>query len=95
MSKLVSVYTASNETDARILCSMLQGAGIEASMSTDDGGGMLPILQVSEGVEVLVDDERQAEAQEILAQYEKGQMALKPSDEAQLNDSAPPDLRPE
>ncbi len=58
----VVVAEFGNELDAEIAKGHLEAAGIEASVVKDDGGSMLPSLQQTEGVQLLVDEENQEEA---------------------------------
>ena len=55
-----------NEVDAEIAKAHLEAEGIEASIIKDDAGGMLPSLQQSSGVRLLVANERAIQAKEIL-----------------------------
>jgi hypothetical protein len=64
--KKVVVAEFENELDAEIAIGHLEAAGIQASLIKDDAGGMFPSLQQTEGVQVLVDEERFGEAEEIL-----------------------------
>jgi hypothetical protein len=73
---LVPVYTASNTPHAIIIRNMLQDAGIDADLRTDDANGALPILDVAEGVSILVDDSRVAEAEALLEQFRQGAFAV-------------------
>ena len=73
---LVPVYKAENTTQANIIRTMLEGAGIEADLRTDDANGLLPMLDVGEGVDVLVDEMSQADAEALLEQFRKGETAL-------------------
>ena len=80
MSALKPVYIASSEPDAEIIRSLLKNAGIESSISADDGGGMLPNLAASRGVAVLVDDTKVEEALSVLDEFEKGETAISEED---------------
>ncbi|MBI5470926.1 MAG: DUF2007 domain-containing protein [Ignavibacteriae bacterium] len=62
----VVVAEFESELDAEIAIGHLRAAGIEASLIKDDAGGMFPSLQRTEGVQVLVVEDRLNEAQEIL-----------------------------
>jgi hypothetical protein len=55
-----------NEIDAEIAKGHLKASGIRASIIKDDGGGMLPSLQNSEGVQLLVAETKSVEARKIL-----------------------------
>jgi hypothetical protein len=79
---LVPVYKASNATDARIIRNLLKDAGIEAEIGTDDANGLLPSLDLAEGVAVLVDKARAEEAEQVLEQYKRGETALEEDGEA-------------
>ena len=73
---LIPVFKAENPTHANIIRTMLEGAGIPASLRSDDAGGLLPMLDVAEGVDVLVDEGKAAEAEEILQQFRLGALAV-------------------
>lgn len=60
--KKVVVAEFSSELDAEIAKGHLEAAGIEVSVVKDDGGSMFPSLQQTEGVQLLVDEEKQEEA---------------------------------
>ena len=51
---MISVAEFENELEAEIARGHLESAGINAILSKDDAGGMLPSLQETEGVSVLV-----------------------------------------
>ncbi len=68
MNKQVVVGTYETEVEAEIAKSHLKAEGIEATILKDDGGGMLPSLQQSEGVQVCVSEERALEAKMILGE---------------------------
>ena len=55
-----------NELDAEIAKGHLESSGISASILKDDGGGMLPSLQISEGVQVVVSASQSEKARKIL-----------------------------
>jgi hypothetical protein len=73
---LVAVYSAPTRTDAILIRNMLTDAGIEASLRTDDANGNLPFLEVAEGVDVLVDDAALTDANALLEEYRRGDMAI-------------------
>jgi hypothetical protein len=54
------------EFDAEIAKGHLKASGISASIIKDDGGGMLPSLQGTEGVQLLVDETQRRKARRIL-----------------------------
>ncbi len=52
--------------EAQIAIGHLEAAGIEARFIKDDAGGMLPSLQHTTGVRVLVDEAKRQQAEAIL-----------------------------
>ena len=62
----VTVATFSSEIDAELTRATLAAAGIEAYLNYEDTGGMMPVLQQSEGVKVLVDPSNLEEARSLL-----------------------------
>ena len=73
---LKPIHTALSRTDAVILCNLLQGAGIEASLSADTANGNFPSLELAEGVDILVDESMAAEALAVLEEFESGATAI-------------------
>jgi hypothetical protein len=69
------VYTAANKTNAILIRNMLNDAGIEASLRTDDANGNLPFLD-ADGVDVLVDESALADANTLLEEYNRGETAI-------------------
>lgn len=63
---IVPVAFFSNEIEAELAQATLAAAGIESFLKFEDTGGMMPVLQQSEGVALLVHRERYAEAQTVL-----------------------------
>ncbi len=55
-----------NEIDAEIAKGHLEASGIPASIIKDDGGGMFPSLQNTEGVQLLVAETQREKAKKIL-----------------------------
>lgn len=51
---MISLAEYENEFEAEIARGHLKSAGIDAIVSKDDAGGMLPSLQEAEGVSLLV-----------------------------------------
>lgn len=51
---LVLLATYSNDMDADLAKGHIESAGIEAVIIKDDAGGMLPSLQKTEGVKLMV-----------------------------------------
>jgi hypothetical protein len=64
--KHVVVGEYENEIDAEIAKGHLESSGIPASIIKDDGGGMLPSLQNTEGVQLLVAETQREKARKIL-----------------------------
>jgi len=63
---MLSLAEFENEFEAEIARGHLKSAGIDAILSKDDAGGMLPSLQEVEGVSLLVRDEDLKRARAIL-----------------------------
>jgi hypothetical protein len=63
---MISVAEFENEFEAEIACGHLKSAGIAAIVLKDDAGGMLPSLQATEGVHVLVPHGQKEQALRIL-----------------------------
>jgi hypothetical protein len=68
MERFVAVATYMNELEAELAQATLAAAGIESFLKYEDIGGMLPVLQESEGVRVLVEEERLVEARAVLTE---------------------------
>lgn len=66
MERYVAAATYPNEVEAELAQATLAAAGIESFLKYEDMGGMLPSLQESEGVQVLVDEEHLVEARAVL-----------------------------
>jgi hypothetical protein len=64
--KQVVVGEYENEIDAEIAKGHLKSSGITASIIKDDGGGMLPSLQNTEGVQLVVDETHSEKARKLL-----------------------------
>ena len=67
MEKYVSVATYFNEVEAELAQATLGAAGIESFLKFEDTGGMMPVLQQSEGVRLLVDEKDLEEARTLLS----------------------------
>lgn len=65
-TKLVVVQTYSNEINAEIVKQKLASHGIDALISKDDDGGMLPSLQQTMSVKLEVLESNQSKALKIL-----------------------------
>ena len=75
MENFVSVATYTNEVEAELAQATLAAAGIESFLKYEDTGGMLPVLQESEGIDVLVEKKNLVEAQAVL-----NEQATEPTD---------------
>ncbi len=64
--KQVVVGEYENEIDAEIAKGHLESSGITALIIKDDGGGMLPSLQSTGGVQLVVDETQRENAKKIL-----------------------------
>lgn len=62
----ISVATFTNEVEAELAQATLAAAGIQSFLKYEDIGGMMPVLQESEGVDVLVDKKDLLEAKAVL-----------------------------
>jgi hypothetical protein len=71
-SNKVVIGEYANEMDAELAKGHLEAAGIEAAIVKDDGGGMFPSLQSTEGVQLLVDQGDEKEARRILEEKNRG-----------------------
>jgi hypothetical protein len=67
MEGYIAVATYSNEIEAELAQATLAAAGIESYLKYEDTGHMMPPLQQSEGVEVLVNPKNLEEAKTILS----------------------------
>ncbi len=63
----VVLETFSNRIEAEMAAGLLEAEGIEAMVVADDAGGAYPMLQFVRGVRLLVDQEDEARARDILA----------------------------
>jgi hypothetical protein len=67
--KQVVVGKYENEIDAEIAKGHLEASGIQASIFKDDGGGMLPSLQNTEGVQLVVNETQSEKARKIIQEH--------------------------
>lgn len=68
MENFLSVATFRNQVEAELAQASLAAAGIESFLKYEDIGGMLPVLQQSEGIDLLVDEKDITEARAILSE---------------------------
>ncbi|MBI1805717.1 MAG: DUF2007 domain-containing protein [Ignavibacteria bacterium] len=71
MEKFISIATYTNEVEAELAQATLAAAGIESYLKYEDTGGMMPVLQQSEGIKLLVDEEDVIEAKAVLTDQAK------------------------
>ena len=63
----IVLETFSNRIEAEMAAGLLESEGIEAMVRADDAGGAYPMLQFVRGVRLMVAQEDEARAKEILA----------------------------
>lgn len=71
MEKFISIATYTNEVEAELAQATLAAAGIESYLKYEDTGGMMPVLQQSEGIDILVDEEHAIEGKAVLTDQAK------------------------
>jgi predicted Fe-Mo cluster-binding NifX family protein len=64
--KQIIIANYENEIDAEIAKGHLESSGISASVIKDDGGSMLPSMQITEGVQLVVTESQSEKAKKIL-----------------------------
>jgi len=79
MEGFVPVASFTNVTEAELAKTTLEAAGIEAFLKYEDTGGMIPGLQFTEGVELLVDPSNLEEAKTLLSQPAIGENPPEPA----------------
>lgn len=68
----VEIARFSDDLSAQLVASRLRASGIEPTLISDDAGSTYPSLQMVRGVRVLVAQEDEEEALEILEEGESG-----------------------
>ena len=66
MEGYISVGVYANELEAELAQATLAAAGIESILKFEDSGGMMPVLQQSEGVRLFVEEANIEEAKLVL-----------------------------
>lgn len=66
MDEYIQIATFNNEIEAELAQATLGAAGIESFLKYEDTGGMMPILQQSEGIKLLVERKYELEAKGLL-----------------------------
>ena len=66
MEHFIAVATFLSELEAELAQATLAAAGIESFLKFEDTGGMMPVLQRSEGVKLLVEEKNELEARSVL-----------------------------
>ena len=64
--KLIAIAVFTNEVEAEVARSLLDSRGIPAAVMSDDAGGMIPSLQQTTGVRLMVSEEDADNARDIL-----------------------------
>ena len=70
---VIKVYD--DEMEASMAQQVLENAGIRSSLSKDDGGGLVPSLQLTGGVNLIVNKDDEARAVELIGDFEKAKSA--------------------
>ena len=66
----VAVKQLASEAAAAVLVSLFESRGISATMNEDDAGDMIPSLEMTRGVQVLVAEADATRAREILREFD-------------------------
>ena len=67
MEGYISVAVFPSEVDAELAQATLAAAGIESFLQSDDSGGMMPVFQQIEGVQIFVEPQFVEEAKMVLS----------------------------
>lgn len=70
-SDYIRIKTYSNHLDAEIVKGQLMDRGIQSMIRTDDCGGMMPNLQITEGVHLLVKRTDEEAAVNVLSAFNR------------------------
>ena len=65
---VIKVYD--DEMEASMAQQVLENAGIKVTLLKDDGGGLMPSLQMTEGVTLVVNKDDEARAMELVREFE-------------------------
>ena len=65
---VIKVYD--DDMEASMAQQVLENAGIKVTLLKDDGGGLMPSLQMTEGVTLVVNKDDEARATELLTEFE-------------------------
>lgn len=91
LENTVVLRTFTSETSAELAASQLRSCGIDCELQADDCGGMLPPLQSSTGVRLLVAQKDAADAKRILDEWSVAPpLVAWPPGAAGLTDSTEP-----
>jgi hypothetical protein len=66
MDRHVAIRTFTTRTEAELVRSLLESAGIPAWVSTDDAGGVYPSFDLSDGARVMIRESDQQLAGSVL-----------------------------
>lgn len=82
MSNLVVVHTTAGAMQAEIIKGLFESVGIPARLSQESVGSVYGFTVGAMGlVDILVPEEHTAQAQEVLAAYERGELELEESED--------------
>ena len=70
MDDIICIYKAYNSTEADLIKSQLEGAGIPCYLRTDNAGGVLPHLTLVNGIGIMVRADDEDIALEVLKKRE-------------------------
>jgi hypothetical protein len=67
MDRQIAIRTFATRTEAELVRSLLESAGIPAWVSTDDAGGVYPSFDLSDGARLMIRESDQEVAESVLA----------------------------
>ncbi len=70
MDRQIAIRTFPTVTEAELVRSLLESAGIPAWVSTDDAGGVYPSFQLTDGARVMIREGDRETAERVLADSE-------------------------
>ena len=62
MGEIISIYKASDSTEADLVKALLDSANIECFLRSDNAGGVLTYLTLTNGIDVMIRKEDQQKA---------------------------------
>lgn len=66
MDEIICIYNTNDSTEADLIKSQFEANGINCFLRTDNAGGALPYLSVTNGVGIMINKENASLAQSIL-----------------------------